>query len=69
MNVKIDKKLGTGYNGCLSTKSIFARQILFDDFAKLHKDHFITLVFSGIKEDCKHKQQYIKDQHLTRKTH
>ncbi len=44
------------YDGDMTTKSQFIRQIKFDELASMHPDCFMTLVFSGVMEDCKHKQ-------------
>lgn len=49
------------FDGDLTTKSPFIRQIIFNEFAKNHPDHFLSLVFSVIKDNCKWKQSVPPD--------
>ena len=44
------------FDGEISSKNTHTRQIIFDEFAKQHPDKFMTLVFSGIVNNCKFKQ-------------
>lgn len=46
------------YDGDLTTKSPYIRQLIFNEkIALKHPDRFMTLVSSGVINDCKHKQQ------------
>ena len=46
------------YDGDITTKSSYIRQLLFNEkIASKHPDRFMTLISSGIINDCQHKQQ------------
>jgi serine/threonine protein kinase len=50
------------YDGDLTTKSTFIRQIIFDEnVAKFYPERFMTLVSTGIIYDCKFKQEFPKN--------
>src|SRR5579871_3137638 len=44
------------YDGDMTLKSNYIRQIDFNNFAKQYPDKFMTLIFHGVIELCKHKQ-------------
>lgn len=44
------------FDGDLSTKNNYSRQIEFNEFAKKHPDRFMVLLFSGIVNNCTFKQ-------------
>ena len=54
--VKIER-----YNGDMTTKSPFIRQIIFNDkVATHHTDRFLSLITSSVIDDCKHTQDIPK---------
>lgn len=49
------------FDGDLSTKNNYSRQIEFNEFAKKHPDRFMVLLFSGIVNNCIFKQPTPKE--------
>lgn len=49
------------FNGDMTTKSNYMRQIKFNELAKQYPEYFLTLVFSGVQESCNHKQPIPKN--------
>ena len=44
------------FDGDMTTKSNYIRQVKFNELAKQYPEYFLTLVLSGIQENCNHKQ-------------
>ena len=49
------------FDGTFDTSNPYMRQIEFNEFAKLHADRFLTLLFSGIVNNCIFKQPMPKN--------
>ena len=48
------------YNGDMTTKSPYIRQLKFNELAKKYPNNFLVLVFSGVVEKCEHDNPIIR---------